>query len=412
MKKEKFDFEQYKAQAVDDLLSGRKEISGPDGVIAPLLKQFLEAALEAEIKNHIQESKGNGETNRRNGLMTKEVRSLSGGTFELSTPRDRAGTFEPSIVAKRQVFLGADLERKVLLMYAHGMSYESISQELYQIYGVEASPAFISEVTDKVIPVMESWCRRPLEEVYCFLFLDAMHFRVRGENNAVESRMLHIAYGIRNTGHKEVLGIYLAPTEGAKFWLSVVSDLQQRGVKDILIASVDGLKGFEQAIRTIFPNTAIQGCIVHQIRHSRKFISDKDVRAFMADLKPVYKAVDEPEARQKMEELAAKWDKKYAPVIKSWRENWDRLTTFYQYPEAIRKVMYTTNAIEGLNRQIRKVTKTKGAFASENALLKLVYLIIEDKTLKWTNCIANWGEIAGQLDILFGERAKIRISGV
>lgn len=411
MMKEQFDFEQYKAQAVEDLLSGRKEISGPDGVLAPLLKQFLEAALEAEIKNHIQESKAKGDANRRNGLMSKEVRSLSGGTFELSTPRDRDGSFEPAIVAKRQVFLGADLERKVLLLYAHGMSYESISQELYQIYGVEASPAFISELTDKVIPVMEAWRRRALEEVYCFMFFDAMHFRVRGENNTVESRMLYIAYGIRNTGHKEVLGMYLAPTEGAKFWLSVMSDLQQRGVRDILIASVDGLKGFEEAIHSIFPKTAVQGCIVHQIRHSRKFVSDKDVRAFMADLKPVYKAIDEPEARQKLEELDAKWGKKYAPVIKSWQDNWGRLTTFYQYPAAIRKVMYTTNPIEGLNRQIRKITKTKGAFASETALLKLVYLIIEDKTLKWTNVIQNWGEIAGQLDILFGERAKIKLSG-
>jgi transposase-like protein len=408
---QQFDFEQYKAQAVEDLLTGRKEISGPNGVLAPLLKQFLEAALEAEIRTHVQESKSKGNVNRRNGLISKKVRSLSGGTFELETPRDRDGTFEPTIVPKRQVFLGADLERKVLLMYAHGMSYESISQELYQIYGVEASPAFISEVTDKVIPLMESWRRRPLEEVYCFMFFDAMHFRVRGDNNAVESRMLYIAYGVRNTGHKEVLGMYLMATEGAKFWLSVMSDLQQRGVQDLLIASVDGLKGFGEAIHTIFPKAALQGCVVHQIRHSRKFVSDKDVRAFMADLKPVYKAIDEADALQKLEELDAKWGRKYAPVIKSWRDNWERLTTFYQYPEAIRKVMYTTNPIEGLNRQIRKITKTKGAFASETALLKLVYLIIEDKTLKWTNTIQNWGEIAGQLHIHFGERAKIKLSG-
>jgi putative transposase len=401
---EQFDFEQYKRQAVEDLLSGRKEISGPDGVLAPLLKQFLEAALEAELSEHLRESRAKGDANRRNGPMAKKVRSLSGGTFELETPRDREGSFDPKIVAKRQVFLGADLERKVLLLYAHGMSYEGISQELYQIYGIEASPAFISELTDKVIPVMEAWRRRALD------FFDAMHFRVRGGNNTVESKMLYLAYGVRNTGHKEVLGMYLAPTEGAKFWLSVMSDLQQRGVRDILIASVDGLKGFEEAIHAIFPRTAVQGCIVHQIRHSRKFVSWKDLQSFMADLKPVYKAVDEPEARQKLDELEEKWGKKYAPVIKSWRDNWERLTTYYQYPEAIRRVMYTTNPIEGFNRQIRKVTKTKGAFTSENALLKLVYLIIEDKAQSWTNVIANWGEIAGQLDILYGERAKIRLS--
>lgn len=408
--KEQFDFEQYKKQAVEDLLSGRKEISGPDGVLAPLLKQFLEAALEVEIAGHLRESKAKGDANRRNGPMAKQVRSLSGGTFELETPRDREGSFDPKIVAKRQVFLGADLERKVLLLYAHGMSYDGICRELHQIYGIEASPAFISELTDKVVPVMEAWRRRALDEVYCFVFFDAMHFRVRGENNTVESKMLYLAYGIRNTGHKEVLGMYLAPTEGAKFWLGVMSDLQQRGVRDILIASVDGLKGFEEAIHAIFPRTAVQGCIVHQIRHSRKFVSWKDLREFMADLKPVYQAVDEADARQKLDELDAKWGRKYAPVVKSWRDNWERLTTYYQYPEAIRKVMYTTNPIEGFNRQIRKVTKTKGAFPSENALLKLVYLIIEDKTGQWTQVIVNWGEIAGQLDILYGERAKIRLS--
>lgn len=408
--KEAFDFTQYKEQAVEDLLSGRKEIGGPNGVLAPLLKQFLEAALEAEMSAHMKQAKASGTVNRRNGAMSKEVRTLSGGTFELDTPRDRDGSFDPKILAKRQVFLGQDLERKVLLLYAHGMSYESISTELYQIYGVEASPAFISGVTDKVLPVMEAWRKRELSAVYAFVFFDAMHFRVRGDDGRVENRMLYLAYGIRNSGHKEVLGMYIAPTEGAKFWLSVMSDLQQRGVEDILIASVDGLKGFEEAIRTIFPKTAVQGCIVHQIRHSCKFVSDKDLKPFMADLKPVYKAIDEGEAAQKLAELDEKWGKKYAPVIKSWRENWGRLTTFYQYPAVIRKVMYTTNAIEGLNRQIRKITKTKGAFASETALFKLVYIIIEDKTLKWTTTIQNWGEIAGQLDIIFGQRAQIKLS--
>lgn len=407
---EKFDFEQYKKQAVEDLLSGRKEISGPDGVLAPLLKQFLEAALDAELGEHLRESKAKGDANRRNGPMAKQVRSLSGGTFELETPRDRDGSFDPKIVAKRQVFLGADLERKVLLMYAHGMSYDGICRELHQIYGIEASAAFISGLTDKVVPAMEAWRRRALDEVYCFVFFDAMHFRVRGENGTVEGRMLYLAYGVRSNGHKEVLGMYLAPTEGAKFWLGVMSDLQQRGVRDILIASVDGLKGFQEAIHAIFPRTAVQGCIVHQIRHSRKFVSWKDLREFVADLKPVYRAVDEGGALAGLAGLESKWGRKYAPVIKSWRDNWERLSTYYQYPEAIRKVMYTTNPIEGFNRQIRKVTKTKGAFPSEASLLKLVYLIIEDRAGSWTKAIENWGEIAGQLDILYGERAKIRLS--
>ena len=405
-----FDFEHYKKQAVEDLLSGKKQIDGPDGVLAPLLKQFLEAALDAEVKSHVKSSKGIGEANRRNGRMRKEVRSMSGGVFDLETPRDRTGTFEPQIVEKRQVFLGESLERKVLLMYAHGMSYEGISQELYQIYGIEASAAFISSVTDKVLPMMEQWRRRPLEGVYSFVFLDAMHFRIRGDDGRVENRMLYLVYGITTSGYKDVLGMYLAPSEGAKFWLQVLSDLQQRGVEDLLIVSIDGLKGFEEAIRTIFPKAEVQGCIVHQIRHSFKFVSDKDLRTFAKDLKPVYTAVDEAQARQRMDELEEKWGKKYPPVIKSWRDNWERLTTFYKYPQAIRTIMYTTNPIESLNRSVRKITKTKGAFASETALLKLVYLIIDQKAQKWSKKIHNWGEIASQLDIIFGERAGISIS--
>ena len=408
--KEQFDFEQYKKQAVEDLLSGKKQIDGPEGVLAPLLKQFLEAALEVEVKSHVQTTKESGKPNRRNGKMHKEVRSLIGGTFDMATPRDRSGSFEPQIVEKRQVYLGESLERKVLLLYAHGMSYEGICEELHQIYGIEASPAFISSVTDKVIPMLEQWRRRPLDGVYCFVFLDAMHFRIRGENGHVENRMLYLVYGITTSGHKEVLGMYLAPTEGAKFWLQVLSDLQQRGVEDMLIVSVDGLKGFEEAIRTIFPQAAVQGCIVHQIRHSFKFVSNKDLREFAKDLKPVYSAVDEDHACQKMDELEEKWGKKYPPVIKSWRDNWVRLTTFYNYPAAIRKVMYTTNPIESLNRNIRKITKTKGAFSSETALLKLIYLIIDAKSQKWAHQIHNWGEIAGQLYIIFGKRAEIKLS--
>lgn len=407
--KETFDFEAYKKQAVSDLLSGKQKLDGPDGVLAPLLKQFLELALETEVSSHLTESKLEGNANRRNGKTTKEVRSLVGGSFELTTPRDRDGSFSPQIVEKRQVFLGDSLERKVLLMYAHGMSYEGISRELYEIYGLEVSAGFISSLTDKILPMMDQWRRRPLEEIYCFVFLDAMHFRVRGESGQVEDRMLYVVYGISRTGHKEVLGLYLAPTEGAKFWLQVLSDLQQRGVKDLLIVSIDGLKGFEEAIRTVFPHTAVQGCIVHQIRHSFKFVSDKDLREFAKDLKPVYTAFDEVQARQSFLEFELKWGKKYPPVMKSWNENWTRLTTFYNYPPLIRKIMYTTNPIESLNRSIRKITKTKGAFASETALLKLVFIIVNNLSHKWTQKIQNWGEIASQLDLIFGERAKISI---
>lgn len=406
--KEEFDFEGFKKEAVKDLLSG-KQLSGPDGVLAPLVKQFLEAALEAELQSHLREEKSDGKANRRNGRMGKEVRTMSGGSFGLDTPRDRSGSFDPQIVQKRQMFIGEDLENKVVLMYARGMGYEDISAELYQIYGIEASPAFISQVTDKVLPLVNEWRRRPLEEVYCFTFLDAMHFRVRGENGRVESRMLYLALGITPAGRKDVLGMYLAENEGSKFWLSVLDDLRSRGVEDLLIVSVDGLKGFEDAIRAVFPKAEVQQCIVHQIRHCAKFVSDKDLRLFMKDLKKVYRAADRPSAERELDSLEVIWGKKYPPVIKSWRDNWERLSTFFQYPEPIRKVMYTTNLIEGLNRRIRKVTKTKGAFVSETALFKLVFLIIRETAKKWTTAYRDWGQIASQLFILFGERAKIDI---
>lgn len=401
-----FDFEKFKQEAVEDLLNG-KPLSGPDGVLSPLIKQFFEAALEAEIESHVRQQKTEGAKNRRNGHMSKEVRSLTGGVFPLETPRDRNGSFEPQIIQKRQVFIGEDLERKVIKLYARGMSYEDISTELRDIYGIEASAGFLSEVTDKVLPVMESWRRRRLEPVYCFTFLDAMFFRVRGENGRVENRMLYLVMGINPAGQKDVLGMYLAETEGAKFWLSVLNDLHQRGVEDLLIVSVDGLKGFEEAIRTIYPKAEVQQCIVHQIRHSCKFVADKELRPFVQDLKKIYQAPDRPAAEAALDELDRTWGKKYPQVIESWRNNWERLSTFFQYPEPIRKVMYTTNPIESLNRRIRKVTKTKGAFASETALFKLIYLVIQEVTQKWTMSYQQWGQIAGQLHILFGERARI-----
>lgn len=401
-----FDFEKYKQGAVEDLLSG-KPMSGPDGVLTPLIKQFLEAALEAEVEAHVKKTKAESPANRRNGYTGKEVRSLAGGTFPLETPRDRDGSFDPQIVSKRQVFLGDDLERKVIKLYARGLGYEDICAELRDIYGIEASPSFLSEVTDKVLPLMEAWRRRPLEEVYCFTFLDAMHFRVRGENGRVENRMLYLVMGVTPAGKKDVLGMYLAEAEGAKFWLSVLQDLQSRGVRDLLIVSVDGLKGFEEAIRTIYPQAEVQQCIVHQIRHSCKFVSDKDVRPFVQDLKKIYQAPDRQAGEQALDELQVTWGKKYPQVIESWRTNWERLSTFFQYPDLIRRVMYTTNPIESLNRRIRKVTKTKGAFASETALFKLVFLVIREVTDNWTMSYQHWGQIAGQLHILFGERAKI-----
>ena len=401
---ESFDFQSFKEEAMQGLYDGKK-MGGTDGVFAPILKHLLESMLEGELNNHLEEGKAAGESNRKNGKTKKTVRSLLSGHLEIESSRDRQGTFEPKILPKRQLIITEELEDKVIAMYARGMSTRNISEYVKEMYAMEISATEISHITDKIIPLMNEWRNRPLEAVYPFVFLDCMHYKVR-DNGTVESRAIYNILGITREGKKELIGIYLSENEGAKFWLSVLTDLKQRGVEDILIACIDGLKGFPEAIEAVFPKTKIQLCIIHQIRTTIRYVPEKDKKSVIADLKPVYKAINQEQAYEKLLEFDDKWGKKYPLAVKSWMDNWVNLSTFFEFTSEIRKVIYTTNAIEGMHRQIRKVTKTKGAFTSDQALLKLVYLVVRDLSKKWTMSIHNWGLTMSQLYIKFGDRLQ------
>jgi len=403
--KEPFDFERFKEEAMEGLYAGKKA-GGTDGVFAPLMKHLLESMLEGELSNHLEEGKASGQINRRNGKSRKTVRSLSGGSFELETGRDREGTFEPKIVSKRQLIITEELEGHVLSMYARGMGTRAISDYVREMYAMEISATEISRITDAVLPQVTEWRNRPLDAVYPFVFLDCMHYKIR-HNGSVETRAVYNILGVDLEGRKDLIGLYLSETEGAKFWLSVLTDLKQRGVEDILIACIDGLKGFPEAIAAVFPNTRVQLCIVHQIRSSMKYVPDKEKKAVMKDLKPVYKAVNAEQGYERLLEFEEKWGVKYPLTAKSWLQNWDNLSTFFEYGDDVRKVIYTTNPIEGMHRQVRKITKTKGAFTSEQALLKLMYLVIREITRKWTMPFQNWGLTVSQLYIKFGDRLKL-----
>lgn len=406
MKEEPIDYEQMKEKALEQLRSG-KSLYGKDGAFAPLLKQFLEAALDGEMEAHLdQEERLLG--NRRNGKGKKQLKT-STGTLSIDTPRDRESSFEPALVRKRETILAESLESKILGLYGLGMSFRDISRHIKEMYDTDISHATLASITDKVIPAIKEWQSRPLEELYCILWLDAMHYKVK-EDSRVVSRAVYNVLGITREGQKELLGMYISESEGANFWLSVLTDLKNRGVKDVLIASIDNLKGFSEAITTIFPETEVQSCIVHQIRNSLKYVASKDQKAFMQDLKPVYRAASKDLAELRLEELEEKWGKKYAVVTGSWRNNWEKLSVYFKYDEAIRKLIYTTNTIEGFHRQVRKVTKTKGAFPSDMALLKLIYLAHNRISEKWTAPLSNWGQTAQQLAIWFGKRMKLDLN--
>lgn len=404
MEKEEFDFERFKEEAMKGLYEGKK-MGGTDGVFAPMLKHLLESMLEGELDHHLQESKASGEINRKNGRTKKTVRSLQAGHFELESGRDRNGTFEPKIVPKRQLIITEELEDNVISMYARGMSTRDISGYVREMYAMEVSATEISSITDKVIPALNEWRNRPLESLYPFVFLDCMHYKVK-DNGSVQTRAVYNILGVNRDGRKDLLGIYLSENEGSKFWLSVLMDLKQRGVEDILVACVDGLKGFPDAIEAVYPKTQVQLCIVHQIRSSLRYVPEKDKKAVVADLKPIYQANNQDQGYEKLLEFDEKWGRKYPLSVKGWLDNWGNLSTYFEYSPDIRRAIYTTNAIEAMHRQIRKVTKTKGAFTSDQALLKLVYLTIKEISKKWTMPIRNWGLTMQQLHIKFGERIK------
>ena len=389
-----FDFD----KALKDLQAG-KDLTGKDGVLMPLIKQLTEAMITAEIDHHIENS---DEPNRKNGTGSKTIKT-GAGSFELNTPRDRAGSFEPQLIKKNQTHLTPEIDRKLLSLFSHGMSYRDMKYHIHDMYGIEVSTGAITAITDQLIPELKEWQQRPLESVYPIVWMDAVHYKIREEGRYI-NKAIYTLLGLTIDGEKEILGIYLSANESASYWLSILTDLQNRGVEDILIACIDGLTGFPEAIASLFPQTEIQLCIIHQIRNSMKYVASKNQKAFMTDLKPVYRASSKDAAEAALDELEAKWGDMYPIVIKSWRKKWDNLSAYFKYPEPIRKIIYTTNAVEAVHRQFRKLTKTKGAFPNENSLLKLLYAGILNASEKWTMPIQNWSQALSQLDIYFEGR--------
>lgn len=393
-------------QIVESVKTG-KSLLGKNGALTPLIKQALEAVLEGEIEAHIA-AEGEDSDNRRNGKMKKMVNGES-GAFELETPRDRNGSFEPQIVKKRQTVITDELDNKILNLYGSGMGYQDISKQMLDLYDYEVSPATITSVTDKLLPVITEWRNRPLESVYTIVFLDAMFFKGRGEGGKVVTKVLYNIMGINQEGYKDILGFYTAESEGANFWLGVLNDLKARGIEDILITCIDGLKGFPEAIQAVFPGSEIQSCIVHQIRNSIKYVANKDQKAFMLDLKMVYQASTKELAEHNLLKLDERWGTRYPMVLKSWTTHWEHLTSYFKYSSDIRRLIYTTNPIEGFHRQVRKFTKTKGAFTSESALFKLIYCACQRIKEKWNKPLSNWALTISQLDIYFPGRLSLTL---
>lgn len=397
------EFKAMQAKALDQLRTGQS-LTGKDGAFAPLLKQFLESALEAEMKGHLNDLERT-QGNKRNGKGVKTLKTMDGEII-IQTPQDRHSSFAPQIVKKRETVLADNLAPKIIGLYGLGMSFRDISSHIEEMYDVEVSHSTLSEITERVIPLVKEWQCRPLESMYTIVWLDAMHYKVKDGGKAV-SRAVYNVLAINKDGIKELIGMYVSESEGANFWLSVLTDLKARGLKDILIACIDNLSGFAEAIVSIFPEVEIQSCIVHQIRNSLKYVASKDQKTFMKDLKCVYQAVNKTQAELELIKLDETWGKKYPVVLKSWQTNWEKLSTYFNYDEEIRRMIYTTNAVEGFHRQVRKVTKNKGVFPSDMALLKLIYLATEQISKKWTMPLRNWAITAQQLHIRFGDRMKI-----
>ena len=370
------------------------------------IAEFMENGLEAELDEELGYSKydfRNKETdNSRNGYSSKKLKT-SFGDVEVSTPRDRKGEFEPQLLKKNQTSISQDIEEKILSMYAKGMTTSDIETHIRDIYGVEVSDTTISRITDKILPIVREWQQRPLESVYAVVFMDAIHYHVRSEGQIVK-KAVYIAIGIDLEGRKDVLGMWVGENESAKYWATVLSGLKNRGVNDIFIACTDNLTGFSNAINAVFPQTDVQNCIIHQLRNSSKYVSYKDLKALMADLKAVYAAVDEPSAQSALDAFEEAWGKKYPRIAASWRENWANLSTYFKFPQEVRRLIYTTNAIEGFNRQLRKVTKSKAVFPTDDSLLKMLYLAMMDITKKWTGRRQDWSVIHAQLAIYYADR--------
>lgn len=398
--KKKINWEEFSKEAAE-LIRQKKPLTGDKGIFTPLIKQVIEAALEGEMDAHLEDTR-EIESNRRNGHTQKNLKSSMGG-FEIFPPRDRNGTFTPQTIEKRQTILPGDLDDKIIGLYGLGMSYSDIQSHVSEMYGISLSDGVLNSITDRIIPVIREWQSRPLERLYAIVYMDAIHFKIRDEGRVV-TKAVYTVLGVNMRGEKEILGLYIGQNESASYWLQVLTDLNQRGVEDILIASIDNLKGFADAIENIFPKTEVQLCIIHQIRNSMKYIPWKHYREFVKDLKKIYQATTLDIAEHQLTELEKKWGKKYPVVIQSWKNNWTRLSQYFKYPEAIRKLIYTTNTVEGYHRMVRKVTKSKGAFTSDMAMLKLVYLATLNFQKRWKNSIRNWPIVINQFFIYFENR--------
>ena len=400
MKNNNFDYNEEikKCKTIDDVM-------GKNGLIQKLVKDVLENILEGEMEEHLGRSKYQRlddedfeKVNYRNGYSKKNLRS-SFGDVDLNIPRDRNGEFEPKIVKKYETVCN-ELDKKIISLYAKGMSTSDIQAEIEDLYGITISPSMVSKITDKVLSSAVEWQNRPLDRIYPIVYLDAMYFKVRS-NGKIVNKAVYICLGYDMDGYKDILGIWVDEAEGAKFWLGICNDLKNRGVKEILIACMDGLKGLPQAIKTVFPSVNIQTCIIHQIRNSIKYVASKDKKEFMKDLKEVYKASTEELALIQLDMLKEKWHSKYAIVIDSWYNNWSNLSTFFEFSPQIRKMIYTTNILEGFNRQIRKFTKVRVIFPTDESLNKCVYLATMEIMEKWTQPTPNWGATLAELTLMF-----------
>ncbi len=385
--------EEYDIQTAEDIQDALKDLLG--GTIKEMM--------EAEMDNHLryEKSQRSDSDDYRNGYKEKQVNS-SYGSMKIEVPQDRKSTFEPQIVKKRQKDI-SDIDKKIISMYAKGMTTRQISDTIEDIYGFETSEGFISDVTDKILPQIEDWQNRPLDDVYPIIYIDAIHYSVR-DNGIIRKLAAYVILGINKDGIKEVLSITVGENESSKYWLSVLNELKNRGVKDILIICADGLAGIKEAITAAFPKTEYQRCIVHQVRNTLKYVPDKDRKAFAADLKTIYHASDEEKARQALDRVCAKWTEKYPNSMKRWYDNWDAVTPIFKFSPDVRKVIYTTNAIESLNSTYRRLNRQRNVFPSDTALLKALYLATFEATKKWTSTIRNWGQVYGELSIMYEGR--------
>ena len=404
MSKQETDWNKLKTQVLSRIQQG-EPLSGKNGALTPLIKEVLETALSWELAEHLEKSKEESKKNRRNGKVGKKLKS-DYGSIDLETSRDRRGSFEPVLVKKRQTTLGSALNAKILSLWGKGISYSDIREHIEDLYGMQVSEATISGITDTLIPKVKSWQNRPLEAIYPLVWLDALHFKVKQDGRII-NKAVYCVLAANQHGVKELLGMYIGENESASFWLNILTELQNRGVQDMLIACIDNLAGFKEAIETIFPKTEIQQCVIHQVRNSMKYIVRKHEKEFREELKTIYQADTLQIAEQHLEGWTKKWKPHYPLVVKSWNQNWVELSAFFKYPKPIRRIIYTNNVIESLHSQIRKYTKTKRVFSSDMALMKLLYLIQQKVTQKWVMPMYDWKRTLAQFSIIFHDRINL-----